>query len=201
MRTLSLCGIQICMVLVRRTASPAVQTVSALQVCVAYLLCRFALQVCIASLHCIFALQVCIAHISPINAYYTQNRRLLPLRRINKEVVTMYRRRRPCRSCSFGTNSFNVASFQAPAACEAASFCECIENELSEPARAQNTVTSDCNLVAAGTAGASGCGCQAEKPDMLAAITFPIQTYCSGFCPQAALEQGTMFPELVRLYK
>ena len=188
MRTLSLCGIQICMVLVRRTASPAVQTVSALQVCG-------------ASLHCIFALQVCIAHISPINAYYTQNRRLLPLRRINKEVVTMYRRRRPCRSCSFGTNSFNVASFQAPAACEAASFCECIENELSEPARAQNTVTSDCNLVAAGTAGASGCGCQAEKPDMLAAITFPIQTYCSGFCPQAALEQGTMFPELVRLYK
>ena len=43
MRTLSLCGIQICMVLARRTASPAVQTVSALRVCIAGLRCISAL--------------------------------------------------------------------------------------------------------------------------------------------------------------
>lgn len=31
----------------------------------------------------------------------------------------------------------------------------------------------------------------------LAQINFPIQQYAEGFCPAEALEQGTMFPELV----
>ena len=31
----------------------------------------------------------------------------------------------------------------------------------------------------------------------LAQINFPIQQYGEGFCPGEALEQGTMFPELV----
>ena len=36
---------------------------------------------------------------------------------------------------------------------------------------------------------------------MLAKIYFPTQDYRAGFCPCEALSQGTMFPELVRLYK
>jgi len=31
----------------------------------------------------------------------------------------------------------------------------------------------------------------------LATIQFPIQQYMEGFCPNEALEQGTLFPELV----
>ena len=36
---------------------------------------------------------------------------------------------------------------------------------------------------------------------MLAKIYFPTQEYRAGFAPCEALSNGTMFPELVRLYK
>lgn len=36
---------------------------------------------------------------------------------------------------------------------------------------------------------------------LLSKIYFPTQEYRAGFTPECALENGTMFPELVRLYK
>lgn len=36
---------------------------------------------------------------------------------------------------------------------------------------------------------------------ILAKIYFPNQKYRAGFCPEKAHCQGTMFPELVRLYE
>ncbi|MDO4568608.1 MAG: spore coat associated protein CotJA [Clostridia bacterium] len=78
-------------------------------------------------------------------------------------------------------------------------FYECgAANEVE--ARAQTTLTSDANLVAAGTAGSSECGA-CENQGCLAQINFREQVYYSGLCPQQALKQGTMFPELVRIYK
>lgn len=36
---------------------------------------------------------------------------------------------------------------------------------------------------------------------MLAKIYFPSQVYRAGFMPDVALQHGTLYPELVRLYK
>ncbi len=72
--------------------------------------------------------------------------------------------------------------------------CNCCR--CNEAARSSATVTSDASLVAAGTA--QTCF---TKEQELAQVNFPIQCYVSGFCPCEALTQGTMFPELVRLYK
>jgi hypothetical protein len=72
--------------------------------------------------------------------------------------------------------------------------CNCCR--CNEPARSSATVTSDASLVAAGKAH----NCFTEEQE-LAQVNFPIQSYVSGFCPCEALTQGTMFPELVRLYK
>lgn len=36
---------------------------------------------------------------------------------------------------------------------------------------------------------------------MLAVVYFPSQEYIAGFCPDIALQKGTLFPELVRSYK
>ena len=55
------------------------------------------------------------------------------------------------------------------------------------------------DTVAAGTV----CTSEVCGPNILlggqqrAQINFPIQQYGEGFCPGEALEQGTMFPELV----
>ncbi|MBQ3011599.1 MAG: spore coat associated protein CotJA [Clostridia bacterium] len=64
-----------------------------------------------------------------------------------------------------------------------------------EATRACCTQNTDIPLVAAGTVSA----CQ--NSDSLASIYFQSQNYCSGFCPEQSLMQGTMFPELVRIYK
>lgn len=55
------------------------------------------------------------------------------------------------------------------------------------------------DTVAAGTVCTSEvCGPNILFADQhLAQINFPIQQYGEGFCPGEALEQGTMFPELV----
>lgn len=45
-----------------------------------------------------------------------------------------------------------------------------------------------------------GCVCvcemRPERERRLAQISFPIQKYVEGFCPDAAIAQGTLFPEL-----
>ncbi len=58
---------------------------------------------------------------------------------------------------------------------------------------------NDLDTVAAGEAcssNACGLGYLAGE-QRLATIQFPIQEYMEGFCPNEALEQGTLFPELV----
>ncbi len=70
---------------------------------------------------------------------------------------------------------------------------------------AANAVSSDfgeCSggVIAAGTVCTSEiCGAfNMQIGSDLAKISFPIQEYNEGFCPCEALEQGTMFPELVQ---
>lgn len=79
--------------------------------------------------------------------------------------------------------------------CRACQTSSSREREGMEPARACSTQNTDVPLVAAGTVSA----CQ--NSDSLASIYFRSQNYCSGFCPEQSLMQGTMFPELVRIYK
>ncbi len=81
--------------------------------------------------------------------------------------------------------------------------CPCYPKANSVPCnevRSCDVYTSTANLVAAGTAGnAVHDDCQPQK--CLAQINFQVQEYRTGLCPRQALDQGTMFPELVRIYK
>ena len=55
------------------------------------------------------------------------------------------------------------------------------------------------DAVLAGTA-CEGCVDGDEYGCLLAMAYMPIQTYKAGYCPDEALCQGTLFPELVRPY-
>lgn len=54
-----------------------------------------------------------------------------------------------------------------------------------------------CGTIPAGTVSSDNF----DNSCMLAQIYFPSQTYMAGFTPDAALQQGTLYPELVRFYK
>lgn len=80
--------------------------------------------------------------------------------------------------------------------------CNCNDSGVgNSQTRSESTVTCGANLVAAGTAGCEANDCALGNQCNLAQISFPSQNYYSGFCPNESLAQGTMFPELVRLYK
>lgn len=59
--------------------------------------------------------------------------------------------------------------------------------------------TFEFDTFAAGEACSSACGRGYPETGegRLAAIRFPVQQYRRGLCPDEALEQGTLFPELV----
>lgn len=68
----------------------------------------------------------------------------------------------------------------------------CIESTGTsiDPSGIKNTIGAGC---VSNDYGSTGC--------MLAKIYFPSQSYIAGFCPEKALCNGTMFPELVRIFK
>ena len=77
--------------------------------------------------------------------------------------------------------------------------CNCNDSGVgNSQTRSESTVTCGANLVAAGC---EANDCALGNQCNLAQISFPSQNYYSGFCPNESLAQGTMFPELVRLYK
>ncbi len=71
------------------------------------------------------------------------------------------------------------------------SFCESINStEVNNTVLAGDVRGGSCD-------GSNDGDCQGP----LAKIYFKSQEYVAGFCPDEALERGTMFPELVRLFK
>ncbi|MDO4573528.1 MAG: spore coat associated protein CotJA, partial [Clostridia bacterium] len=57
-------------------------------------------------------------------------------------------------------------------------------------------------IVAAGGVCAAGCTAVDEPANdcSMAVICCPVQTYVAGYCPAEALQNGTLFPELVNPY-
>ena len=74
--------------------------------------------------------------------------------------------------------------------CKAGMCCMAQGEESTYPLGLDNTIKAGC---VAKDSELSGC--------TLAKIYFPNQEYRAGFIPPAALEEGTLFPELVRIYK
>lgn len=66
----------------------------------------------------------------------------------------------------------------------------------------EQTVYQDLTTVPAGgvSGGLGACGWQSTMTSLPQTIVLP-QTYREGFCPEGALETGTMFPELADSYK
>lgn len=70
----------------------------------------------------------------------------------------------------------------------------CMDEDACEP-------MNDGCFVPAGDVCEADCpGFDVPSEDCLAAICFQDQVYRTGFCPAEALQNGTLFPELVRPY-
>ena len=92
-------------------------------------------------------------------------------------------------ACRCGNAPMSMAAYQSA----------CAQNNCFsvDPAAVDNTVLAGeaCETVC------PGFDFGADQGPTLAKIYFPTQEYRAGYCPDEALQQGTMFPELVRLYK
>lgn len=107
-----------------------------------------------------------------------------------------------CRRVMQGGNFIMYRRVRSNSRCGCGCGCNCNDSGVgNSQTRSESTVTCGANLVAAGTAGCEANDCALGNQCNLAQISFPSQNYYSGFCPNESLAQGTMFPELVRLYK